>query len=404
MYNFDKAIDRSNTNSIKWDKDTIEYYSGNRDAIPYWVADMDLQTSDEIYKTITAAADFGIIGYPSQFEKVLPLFADFVRKRHNYEIEKELTTYVQGMLHGISLALSVFSNENDKVFVHTPYYHPFKNLVKNLKREFVPSPLDYKNGIFSFNKDKFLNDSKDARVILFCSPHNPSGLVFKKEDLEFVLKSAKERNQIVLSDEIHADLTHTGITHYPMGLVNKSINADTVTFFAPSKTFNVAGEHFAMAVFSNKTLFDTFKEKQEALFLDYPGHFALEIGIAAYQSYEYNNDMCKHLKENADLIKNYLKNNIPDLKLSNSEASFVSFIDCSSIYGKVLKLKEKYPDKFPSYMLLSYFFGHFAGICFNDGSTFGKEYNHFIRFNYGTSKEKVLYALENMKKTISELK
>lgn len=403
MYNFDKAIDRSNTNSIKWDKDTIEYYSGNRKALPYWVADMDLQTSDEIYKTINATADFGIIGYPSQFEKVLPLFGDFVKKRHNFEIEKELTTYVQGMLHGISLALSIFSNENDKVFVHTPYYHPFESLVKNLKREFVPSPLDYRNGLFSFNRERFLKDSKDARVILFCSPHNPSGLVFKKEDLEFVLKSAKKRNQIVLSDEIHADLTHTGIAHYPMGLTNENINADVVTFFAPSKTFNVAGEHFAMAVFSNKNLFKTFKAKQEAFFLDYPGHFALEIGMAAYQSHEYNKAMCRHLKENADLIRNYLENNIPALKLSNSEASFVSFIDCSGIYDKVMKLKEKHPDKFTSNMLLSYFFGHFAGLCFNDGSTFGNEYNHFIRFNYGTSKEKVLYALENMKKAISEL-
>lgn len=404
MYNFDNAINRSNTNSVKWDKEAIKGICGNENAFPFWVADMDLETSSAINKAINNAAEFGVVGYPKDGDSLVPLFAEFVKQRHNYVIDENLTTYTQGMLHGIALAVSVFSAKKDGVYVPTPCYRPFHTIVDNLERRFIPSPLSYSNGSFSLDKERFLKDSKDAKIILFCSPHNPSGVVFSKEELAFVLKTAKERKQLVISDEIHADLTHPSITHYPMGLVNEEINADCITFFAPSKTFNVAGEHFGMAVFSSKALFDSFKKAQEGLWLTSPGYFALEIGKAAYSnSLDHNRELSTYLEENKNFIKDYLAKELPSLKLTNAEASFVCFIDCKEIMDKVLAFKEKNPTLFPNEAVLSHFFGTQAGLCFNDGTWFGPEYGQFIRFNYGTSRERVSFALNRMKEAIDLL-
>ncbi len=404
MYDFDHAIDRSNTNSEKWHKSTIKGICGNENAQPFWVADMDLETSVAIKKAMCNAADFGVIGYPTESNVLVSLFSAFVKERHNWTIDENNTTYTQGLLHGIALALQCFSNKGDGVLVPTPTYKPFHIIVNRNEREYIPHALGYKDGMFYLDHERYKKESEKAKIIMFCSPHNPSGLVFSKEDLQFVLKLAKEREQIVFSDEIHADLVHPSAIHYPIGLINEEIGAKCVTFMAPSKTFNVAGEHFGMAVFSDKVMAEKYKKAQAALWVTAPGYYALEIGKAAYgASLDHNRELCEYLEGNKNFIKEYLNDNIPELKLTNAEASFVCFIDCSAIYDKVKALANKDKVSYPDETIMTHFFGQRAGLCFNDGTWFGPEYGAFIRFNYGTSRSKVLDALQAMKSTIEEL-
>lgn len=396
MYNFDNAIDRSGTNSEKWAKDTIKEVCGNENAKPFWVADMDLPTSDAIKKAMCEAASFGVIGYPHDAKTLISAFTSFVKERHGWDVDPNKVLYTQGLLHGIAISLQAFSEKGDNILIPTPTYRPFNVMVERNERIIIPHKLGYKDGSFFLDREQYKKDSERAKIILFCSPHNPSGLVFSKEDLLFVLNLAKERDQIVFCDEIHADLVHPSVKHYPIGMVNEEVGAKCITFMAPSKTFNVAGEHFGISIFSDITMADKVKKAQEALWLTSPGYFALEIGKAAYtSSMDHNRELCAYLEQNKNFIATYLKENIPNLTLTNGDASFVCFIDCSAIYD-IVKAK--------GFSDMSHFFGEYASLCFNDGAWFGDDYKSFIRFNYGTSLSEVKKALVAMKDAINTLK
>lgn len=404
MYDFDKAPLRKGTCSEKWSEKNIESICGNRNALPFWVADMDLITADGIRQTMLREAEHAVIGY-REAEDLIPAFAGFVSARHDWVVDQSLTTYGQGMLHSIALAIDTFTAEGDSVLIPMPAYRPFISICSLSGRKIVPYHLPFRDGLFCFDKEEYLKASEGCSAILFCSPHNPSGMIFSKEELEFVLESAKERGQLVLSDEIHADLAHSGRRHYPMGKVNEGIKARCITFMAPSKSFNIAGEHCALAVFSDKDDLTRFRRRQSALFLTEPGYFIGAMAAAAYRDgLEYNRELCDYLKGNADLMRSYLEKDLPQVKMPNAEASFITFLDCSSLLPKVRADKEANPELYDGeHFLLSHFFGQRAGICMNDGSWFGDGYEGFVRFNYGCPRADVKLALEKLKAAVDSL-
>lgn len=404
MYDFDKAVDRSNTSSIKWSKAAIKAICGNENALPYWVADMDLVTSKAIHNAMMKSANFGVAGY-AEHPNLNDDFISFVFRKHSWAVDKNSVTYSQGLLHGLALALQTFTKKGDGVLIMYPTYAPFFDMTRKNERRVIEYDLGYKDGLFYFDKERYEQKSRDAKLILLCSPHNPSGLVFSQEELEFILSLAKERGQLVFSDEIHADLVHPGNTHTPLGKLSEKIGTKSITFMAPSKTFNIAGEHFAMAIFSDRDMLSAFKREQQKLYLDSPGFFIGEMAEAAYtDSDEENRELCEYLSGNAAFIRSYLEREIPEIKLVNANASFVAFLDCSSILDKVRKDRDKNPELYDGdNNLLAHFFGMRAGICMNDGTWFGKKYSSFVRLNYGTSREMVKVALDRMKKAVREL-
>lgn len=404
FYDFNTEVKRAGSDCEKWDKENIRKLCGNPEAIPFWVADMDLQTSDAIHKAMKEEADFGVAGY-RDYSLLKDDFISFASRRHSWNINGKDVLFAQGMLHAIALAMQLFSSKGDEVVVLLPAYRPFINMVEMQERKLVPYHFDYKDGAFSFNLEKFREVSANAKVILFCSPQNPTGIVFSQEELKGLLSLAKERNQLVLCDEIHADLVHPSAHHIPMGKANESIGAECITFMAPSKTFNIAGEHCAFAHFSHEKMKETFETQQKALFLTSPGYFIGAMAKAAYtESDEHNRELSTYLEENVHFINSYLEENLPELKLSNAEASFVAFLDCTKILDKVQKDAEKHPELYDEDRnLLSHFFGQRACICMNDGTWFGDEYKGFVRFNYGTSRKMVKEALECMKRAIESL-
>ncbi len=404
MYDFDTYIDRRGTSAIKWSRDAIKDICGNPDAVPYWVADMDLPTSKAIHRSMREAAEFGVAGYsdhPSQQKS----FIGFLKRKHNWDVDEKNVTYVQGLLHGLALAMQTFTNAGDSVLVMYPSYAPFEGMAKLNDRKVIEYDLAYSDGRFSFDRESYEKKAKDAKLIMLCSPHNPSGMLFTKDELEFILRLAKENGQLVFSDEIHADLAHPGFHHLPLGKANEGIGAKVITFMAPSKTFNIAGEHFAEAIFSDKDMLERYKKEQAKLYVTSPGFFIGEMASAAYaDSDDQNTELCKYLGENAAFIREYISENIPQLKFANAEASFVGFIDCTAIFDRVKADKEKHPEFYDGdHFIMSHFFGHYANVCMNDGSWFGESYASFVRFNYGTSKEMVRKGLEAIKRAVDSL-
>ena len=235
----------------------------------------------------------------------------------------------------------------------------------------------------------------------------PSGIVFSEEELRFILETAKELGILVISDEIHSDLVHPGKKHIPMNKVNESIGADCITLFAPSKTFNIAGEHSSFIVFSSAEKREEFRAREHAMRLDEPSIVIGELASSAYEhGLEYNKELCAYLGENVRRIDEFLKSSDSGMKMVNAEASFVAFLDCIDVYDKVKAEIEAHPEKYTGGKgggILSRFFGVNASVAVNDGTWFGEQWGHFVRFNYGTSSDKVLGALTRMTEALKAL-
>ena len=402
---FDETADRRGTNSEKWNKKAIASIAVNGEAEPFWIADMDFKPEPHIKAKAEELATLGVFGYPS-FPTFREIAASWLEKKHNWIVDKENILYSMGLLHGVSMCINLLTNKGDRILVPSPTYRPFRLLCSLNDRVMEDYELGYKDGSYFLDRERFVESAKRTKMILFCSPHNPSGLVFSRDELEFVLTTAKNLNIPVVSDEIHGDLVHPGYTHIPMGKANENIGAETVTLMAPSKTFNVAGEHSAIAIFSSGSTLKRFKHAQDALWVSEPGYLIGELTEAAYKDgLEWNKDLCKYLGENAELITSFFAENDLGIKMVNGKASFVTFLDCTGVYDKIKKRVEETPEKYESTSggMLSRFFGVEASVAMNDGSWFGDQYYKFVRFNSGTSRDKVYNALLRIKKAVESL-
>ena len=406
-FDFENAVDRRGTASVKWNRNAIASVCGNPDADAFWVADMDFKAEPHIAETAERIRNIGVWGYPD-FGTLYDSFVEWMKKKHDTVVGKDEIMFANGLLHALALCLQLFSKKGDRVLIPSPTYRPFRMITEDNEREIVDWPFPYGNGCYHFDWESFAEAAENVDVIMFCSPHNPSGLVFEREDLEFVLRFAKERNILVFSDEIHADLVHPGARHVPMHDANRKIGARCVSFMAPSKTFNIAGEHACFALFSDLEMLKVFRHAQHALRVAEPAYTVGCLTETAYRhGYEYNVELCRYLKSNADFIREYLEEYIPEMKLVNGRASFVTFIDCSEIYERVKAVVEGNPDKYhagPDSGPLSLFFGVDAGVCMNNGKWFGDQYEAFVRFNYGTSRSEIEKALERMKKAVDSIR
>ena len=402
---FDETPDRRKTNSVKWNRNAIESISANADALPFWVADMDFYPEPHIKAKAEELSELSVFGYPSfpDFEETIALW---LKEKHSWKVDKENILFSMGLLHGVALALNLYTAAGDAVLVPSPTYRPFREIVASNGRVFLDHSLGYKEGKFFLDRERFRIDAEKAKLILFCSPHNPSGLVFSREDLTFVLETAKRLGIPVISDEIHGDLVHPGFTHLPMGMVNEEVGAETVTLMAPSKTFNVAGEHSAFAVFSSMETKERFRRAQKSLWLTEPGYLIGELTETAYRhGLEWNKALSEYLGENANLVSSFLEKNT-DIRMVNGNASFVTFLDCSKVFDDIKAYTEKNRERFYATGggILSRFFGLEAGVAMNDGTWFGKEYEKFVRFNYGTKREMVEEALKRIKNALDKVK
>ena len=403
MTQFDKSPDRTVTNSVKWNRGAIASIASNENARPFWVADMDFFCAPEILKKAEEVARSGVFGYPA-FNDLEKVFSAWLERKHEWKCSEKTIAFSMGLLHGIGLAIDCFTSPGDRIIVPSPTYRPFRELCSLSGRVMDELELDYDGSSFSLDLDKLEEKAATASMILFCSPHNPTGIVFTEEQLERVLSIGKKYNIPVLSDEIHADLVHPGFHHIPMGKANEKVGAKTITFMAPSKTFNLAGEHSAFAIFSDEEMMKKWKAKQKALWLDEPGYFIGEMMRTAYTECDaYNRELCAYLRMNADYIESYFEEHECGIKKVKGGSSFVTFLDCSAVYDKVEKKVLSDPERYKGGEgggVLSRFFGVEADVAMNDGTWFGKQFKSFVRFNFGTNLGEIKSALERMRKAV----
>ncbi|MBE6283387.1 MAG: pyridoxal phosphate-dependent aminotransferase [Mediterranea massiliensis] len=377
-YNFDEVINRKNTHSVKWDG--LETYFGNGDLLPMWVADMDFRTPPFVMKALRQCLDHEVLGYPSAYPEWGQAIVQWLHRRHQWCVSEEMLTFVPGVVRGQAFALQCFTQPGDKVLVMSPVYHPFFLVTEKMGREVVRCPLTLNNRQYQIDFERFRRDVKGCKVFILCNPHNPGGRVWSKAELEQIARICHENGTMVISDEIHADLTFPPYKHLPFASVCREAEQISLTFMAPSKAFNMPGLASSYAVTVDEDIrmrFQSFMEAGEFAW----SHTLATVGtIAAYQQGdEWLDEMLAYVQGNIDYLEAYLKTYLPQIGIIRPQASYLVYLDCRALNLSQEELVRLFIDK--------------ARLALNDGSMFGPEGKGFMRLNVGCPRSLLEQAL-----------
>jgi cystathionine beta-lyase len=382
-FNFDEKIDRRGTGALKTDALPERY--GHPDLIPLWVADMDFKCGDFIIDALKNRCDEGIFGYTMASEAYYQSIIRWLKENHRWTIEKEWFSYIPGVVKGIAFAILHFTNPKDKVIIQPPVYHPFRLVPTMQHRQVVNNPLIEENGRYRMDLDGLRKViDKDCKLLILANPHNPVGITWDEATLKELAAICSENHILVLSDEIHSDMAIFGHTHIPFATVSEQAAQNSITFMAPSKTFNIAGIVSSYSIIPNEKIRNSFYAFLHAGELDDGTIFAYTATEAAYtHGLEWKKQMLRYVEENINFVDRYLKENIPQIKVFIPEASFLVWLDC-----RELGLNQR--D-------LNALFVNEAGLALNDGEMFGKEGIGFMRMNVGCPRAILSQAMDNLK-------
>lgn len=389
-YNFDRLISRIGTGCVK--VDGMKENFGRDDLIPLWVADMDFCTPPFIMEAIRERCNHEILGYTFATEEYYNSIIRWVKELHQWDIQKKWLTYIPGIVKGIGFVLQCITQPGDKVIIQPPVYHPFRIIPTMQGRTVVNNPLKIEDGIYKMDFEQLQSviDS-NCKVLILCNPHNPGGMVWDKETLARLAEICYEHNILVISDEIHAEIIYSGYRHHSFSTVSDKAAACSITFMAPSKTFNIAGLVSSYAIVPNDTIRRKFFHFLEAGELNSAHLFAYTATIAAYsKGNEWRKRMIEYVQDNVNFIDNFLKDNIPALKIYKPQASFLVWLDCRKLNLTQPELVSFFTDK--------------ARLALNNGTIFGTGGEGYMRLNIGCPRSILEQAMKNLKEAYCLLK
>jgi len=391
-YNFDKIIDRTGSGDLK--HGVLKERWGRDDLLPLWVADMDFETPQFITDALRSRLDHSLFGYTVVPEELWTTIIKWIADHHNWLVERQWLTYIPGIVKGIGMAINVFVKNDEKVIIQTPVYHPFRLTPEGNGRKVVYNPLKETDGSYEMDFEQLAQVTDDkCRLLILSNPHNPAGICWDVDTLHRLAKFCYERNIIVISDEIHSDMAIFGHKHVPFASVSDEAAQISITFGAPSKTFNIAGIVSSYAIVPNDTLRRRFYTWLEANELNDPPLFAPIATIAAYQQgEEWRRQMLSYVEENVLFVEDYCRDYLPGIKPWRPQASFLVWLDCRELGITHNELIHLFVDK--------------AHLALNDGAMFfgdprhADDRNNFMRLNVAAPRSVLKTALEQLKSAL----
>ena len=388
--NFDEYIERRGTESYKWDGYHPEFpeVPETQELLPLWVADMDFKCPQPVIDAVTKRAELGIYGYSvTNSDGFVEAACTWVKRRYHYNIEKEWIVYTRGIIPGYNIAIQAFTNPGDGVLIQRPVYSPYTDSIVTNGREVVDSPLKRVNGHYEIDFEDF--EVKAARpntkLMIMSNPHNPIGRVWTDEELQKIGEICVKHHVIIVSDEVHADLIMKGYRHVPIASLSKEIADITISAYAPSKTFNMAGLQTSYFVISNPFLRADFVGQQarnRIWDINFFGSAALQ---AAYtECDEWLDELLIYLEDNMDFMKEYLESHIPKLKMNKPEGTYLVWVDFTGTGLSGEQLQKKMLEE--------------AKIAVDFGDWFGDGYELFARFNVACPRNILQEALHRLEK------
>lgn len=382
-YDFDEIVDRRQTSCVKYDG--MEKMFGTKDALPMWVADMDFRTPDFVMEAIAERCKHEVLGYTFPSASYYRSIVRWVERRHRWSIKPEYITFLPGIVPGLAHCLNTFTQKGDKVLIQPPVYMPFHWITTNLGRELIYNPLVEQEGGYVMDYD--LLDRQMAtgvKVMILCNPHNPGGRVWSREELEWLSELACKHKVLVISDEIHGDLTLNGTEHISYASVSDEASTYSVTLMAPSKSFNIAGLATSYSVIPDEALRKCLVDYLSATELANGTIFSFVAAEAAYnRGEEWLNQCTDYVWNNIMYVVRFLQEELPVIKPFIPQASYLLWLDC-----RQLGLTQP--------ALIDFFLKE-AKVALNDGAAFGVEGTGFMRMNLACPLSIVKQAMGQIK-------
>ena len=389
-YDFDKIVNRRGTGALK--VDALQERYGNPDLLPLWVADMDFETPSFITGALHRRLEHSLFGYTVEPEEYRPAIIEWIASHHGWKVEPDWLVYIPGIMKGIGLAVNVFVKEDEKIIIQPPVYHPFRIVPQANGREVVYNPLhENEDGSYSmdFENLEAVADGK-CRMLLLSNPHNPGGVVWDRETLVRLADFCHRRHILVISDEIHCDMALWGNKHIPFATVSEEAASCSITFGAPSKTFNIAGIVSSYAIVPDRDIRSRFFGWLKANELDEAPLFAPIATIAAFREGEpWRREMLGYVEGNIDFVMDYCRKHLPAIRPLRPQASFLIWMDCRGLGLEHEQLVDLFVNR--------------AGLALNDGKMFGPGGEGFMRMNVGTSRAVLQQAMEQLRQAVETL-
>ena len=389
-YNFDTIHYRKNTNSLKYD--FAKERGKSDDLIPLWVADMDFRAPDEVITVLKEKAEHGIFGYSEPKEDYFEALENWFSTRHGWNVDGRRFVQTCGVVFAISALIRTITNVGDAVLICQPVYYPFAQTIIDNNRKLIVSELKNENGYYTVDYADFEKKIKENHVKLFvlCNPHNPVGRVWTREELTRLGSICLENGVFVISDEIHCDFTYEGNTHTVFATLGREFEENCAVCTAPTKTFNLAGLHI-----SNTFIYDDQLRKRFVKELGAQGYSQSNVmGLVACQAaYTYGAEWLDELKayltDNLSFVREYLKDNIPDIRLIEPQGTYLIWLDCRCLRLTDRELKALIQDE--------------AKLWTDDGCIFGAGGFGYERINIACPRSLLKAALENLKHAVETL-
>ena len=370
-YDFESVTDRKNTNCLKWDLFD--------DDLPMWVADMDFKVAPQIQDAILKRANHPVYGYTIVPNELFDAYINWWDSRYDLKMSKEDMAYSVGVMPSISSMIRYLTEENDEILIQSPVYHVFFYVIEDNNRKVLENQLIYENGEYRIDFDDLDEKLSRVKLMILCNPHNPVGKIWSEEDLVRIGELCKKHGVILISDEIHCDLTDPGVKYNPFEAEDYVIRC-----LSPSKSFNIAGFQSSVVHTTNNELLDRIKTQMHIDNSDSCNVFAASAVIAAYgESEEWLDELREVLYRNKQIVRDYLAEELPVVRMVECDATYLLWLDCSA-----LNVASK---------VLSEFLRQNQGLFLSAGVDFGRNGDNFLRMNIACPKKLLRDGLDKFK-------
>ena len=383
MYDFDKLTNRLGTGSLKWEV--------NEGQLPMWVADMDFETAPEIIQALQKRIEHGVFGYQNVTDDWYQAYQSWWNRRHQFKIEKDWLIFCTGVVPAISSIVRKVTTVGENVLVQTPVYNIFFNSIRNNGRNILESPLVYEQGEYHIDFKDLEEKLSNPQTSLFilCNPHNPIGKIWDRETLEKIGELCDRYHVIVVSDEIHCDLTDPGYEYVPFASVSDQCRENSITCIAPTKTFGIPGIQTAAVVVPNPVLRHRVNRGLNTDEVAEPNNFAVAAAVAAFQhGDQWLTELREYLSQNKQYVRDYIGAYIPEIKVVPSNATYLLWLDCGELTDDEL---QRFIEKH-------------SGLVLTEGEEYGTPGRRFLRLNPACPRSRVQDGMERLKNSVTAYK
>ncbi|MGL5436797.1 MAG: MalY/PatB family protein [Lachnospiraceae bacterium] len=393
-YDFDRIVDRKNTNDIKWHSKAVESYLRvpiPEDIIPMWLADMDFACPPGLVAAMRERCDKEIFGYCSPMESFMHAVCYWQQEQHGFTVDPGWLGVIPTVVAGINVAIRAFTEEGDGIIIQQPVYDPFSSIIQRAGRTVVNNALLSEDNYYTINFPELEQMAADPRnkMMVLCSPHNPVGRVWTKDELIRIADICRDNDVLLVTDEIHSDLVFYGHTHHPLLALKPEYQDHVIMLTSPGKTFNVAGLKMAVSIIPNPDYKKAFEAMTIALSLDIKNTFGIESVIYCYtaEGAAWKDELVTYIEGNFEMASAYLEQNLPTVKFVKPEGTYLIWLDFTDTGLSDEELLQKVILK--------------SGVICVPGTWFGPGGERHIRFNAGCPRSIMIEALKRIEEAVN---